>query len=95
MFLPRILLLFSRKLLESPDDAETCVARFDDIVDVAVSCCIVRVAEEIVVLLCVDVLEDCHSRSFDEYQSGSHQPGLSGLQTLAQITIIFMRCDKN
>ena len=27
-------------------------------------------------------------RSFDEYQSGSHQPGLSGLQTLAQTAVI-------
>ena len=26
-------------------------------------------------------------RSFDEYQSGSHQPGLSGLQTLAQVAV--------
>ena len=26
-------------------------------------------------------------RSFDEYQSGSHQPGLSGLQTLAQTAV--------
>lgn len=51
MFLSRIALSLRSELFESPDHAETCIARFDDIIDVTVACGLVRVAEQVVVFL--------------------------------------------
>lgn len=51
MFLVRILDFLVCKRFECHDDTETCVAWFDDIVDIAVACSIVRVAEKVVVFL--------------------------------------------
>ena len=61
VFLPWILLLLSRKLFKSTDDAESGVARFDNVVDISVACSIVWIAEQVVVLLCLNILEnlDC------------------------------------
>ena len=50
VFLGRICDLLCCKLLEGTDDAETCVSGLDDVVDVAVLCSVVGVAEEFVVL---------------------------------------------
>ena len=50
MLLGRVGQFLCRQLLQSADDAETRVARFDYIVDIAVFCCVVRVAEEVGVL---------------------------------------------
>lgn len=43
--------LLGSKLLKCTDDAEACVTRLDDIIDVAVLGCIVGVAEQLVVFL--------------------------------------------
>ena len=51
MLIPRILKFLVCKLLECPDHAETGVARLDDIIDIAIGSCIVRVAEEAVLFL--------------------------------------------
>ena len=51
MFLPWVLLLLACELLEGADHAEACVAWLDHIIDVSVACCIVRVAEKVVVFL--------------------------------------------
>ena len=42
--------LLGSELLESADNTESCVARLDDVIDISVTCCIVGVAEEFVVL---------------------------------------------
>ena len=42
-------LLFQCQLLEGADHTETCVPRFDDIIDIALLSGLVRVGEEIVV----------------------------------------------
>ena len=36
MLLPRVLKFLVCKLFECPDDTETCVARLDDVIDIAV-----------------------------------------------------------
>ena len=51
MFLPRVFLFFLGELLQSPDDAESCVAGLYDVVDVAITCGVVRIAEEFLVFL--------------------------------------------
>ena len=51
MFLCRNVLLLARKLLESAADAETGVPRLDNVVDVSLLGCLVRVAEEILIFL--------------------------------------------
>ena len=50
MLLRRIDLLLGTQLLEGADDAEARVTRLDHIVDVAITCGVVRVSEELVVL---------------------------------------------
>lgn len=49
MLFPRIFLLLSSKLFKSAYHAETGVARFNDIVNISVTCCVVWVAEQVVV----------------------------------------------
>ena len=50
MLLGRVCLLLAGELLKGADYAEPCVAWLDDIIDVAITCCLVRIAEKIVVL---------------------------------------------
>lgn len=50
MFLGRVGEFLCGELLKSADHAETGVARLDDIINVAVACSIVGVAEQFVVL---------------------------------------------
>ena len=57
MFLRRIYDFLVGELLKSPDYAEPRVSRLDHVVDVAVACRIVWVAEEVVVFL---FLRLCH-----------------------------------
>ena len=49
MFLPRVFLSFAVKLFQCPDYAETGIARLDDIINVTITCSIVRVAEQVIV----------------------------------------------
>ena len=49
MLLGRIGLLLSGELLKGADYAESCVARLDDIIDIAIACSLIRVAEEVIV----------------------------------------------
>ena len=51
VFLGRVDNLLGSELLKGADDAETGVARFDHIVDIAVAGCVVGVAEEFVVFV--------------------------------------------
>ena len=46
MLLSRITQFLSLQLLQSTDNTETCVARFNHIVDVAIFSCIVRIGEQ-------------------------------------------------
>ena len=50
--------LLACKLLKGPDHAEPGVARLDHVIDVAVACGLVRVAEQVVVLF---LLLLCHA----------------------------------
>ena len=54
MLLSRITQFLSLQLLQSTDNTETCVARFNYIVDVAIFSCIVRIGEQFRVF-CLDV----------------------------------------
>ena len=67
MLLPWILLLLSRQLLERPDDAEPCVSRLDDIVDITVACCIVWISDKVVILLGVDILQNLYGSFCSHY----------------------------
>ncbi len=51
MFLGRVRLLLGSEHVEGLDHAETCVARFDDIVDIAIFGCLVRVGEQVAVFI--------------------------------------------
>ena len=71
VFLCRIDHFFAGKLLKGADDTEAGVARLDDIVDVAVACGIVRIAEQVVVLL---LLLLCNLRPFGRVFYGPYFP---------------------
>lgn len=51
MFLGRIGHFLGGELLEGADHAEASVARFDDIVDIAIFGCLVRVGEQVAVFI--------------------------------------------
>ena len=66
MLLGRIGLLLSGELLKGTDYAEPCVARLDDIIDVAVACCLIRVTEEVIVFSLLLLGDACFlGRVFD------------------------------
>ena len=59
MLFRRIALLLCGEHLKGADDTEACVAGFDDVIDISVLSCIIRIGEEFCVFLFLFLLECC------------------------------------